>query len=178
MPQGFFIELLRKRRSIRKYSPEKISQELIEIIIEASLRSPSARAINPWEFILVDDPELIFKLSQAKQNGSEFLKNAPFAIVVCADSSKTDFWIEDSSIAAIIIQLTASSLGLGSCWVQIRQRQHDTAKSAETYVQELLELPEHVKVESILGIGHPDEIKPTVSAENLQYEKIKQNIWS
>ncbi|MEI7789314.1 MAG: nitroreductase family protein, partial [Chlorobiaceae bacterium] len=109
MSQGFFIELLRKRRSIRKYSTEKISPELIEIIIEAALRSPSARALNPWEFILVDDPELILKLSQVKQNGSEFLMNAPFAIVVCADSSKTDFWIEDSSIAAIIIQLTASS---------------------------------------------------------------------
>ena len=177
MSQGFFIELLRKRCSIRKYSTEKISPELIEIIIEAALRSPSARALNPWEFILVDDPELIFKLSQAKQNGSEFLKNAPCAIVVCADSSKTDFWIEDTSIAAIIIQLTASSLGLGSCWVQIRQRQHDPAKAAETYVQELLELPEHIQVESILGIGHPDETKPTVSVENLQYEKMQYNIW-
>ncbi|MEI7789110.1 MAG: hypothetical protein WCI23_10700, partial [Chlorobiaceae bacterium] len=59
----------------------------------------------------------------------------------------------------------------------IRQRQHDTTKAAETYVQELLELPEHIQVESILGIGHPDETKPTVSVENLQYEKIKHNIW-
>ena len=171
------IELLRKRRSIRKYSDEKIDVESRKILIEAALRAPSARGINPWEFVLVDDRELIVKLSQAKQFGSAFLETAPFAIVVCGDSSKADFWIEDCSIAATIIQLTATSLGLGSCWIQIRNRQHDDDKTAEAYVQELLAIPEHVKVASILAIGHPDETKPTVPAENLQYEKIRDNRW-
>ena len=171
------IELLRKRRSIRKYTNEKIDVESRNILIEAALRAPSARGINPWEFILVDDQELILQLSQAKQFGSAFLINAPFAIVVCGDSSKADFWIEDCSITATIIQLTAASLGLGSCWIQIRNRQHNDNTTAEAYVQELLGLPEHIKVSSILAIGYPDEIKPTVSAENLQYDKIKENRW-
>jgi len=110
------IELLRKRRSIRKFLPEKVTPEHIDIIIEAALRAPSSRGINPWEFILVDDPEKLSKLATSKQHGSEFLENAPLAIVVCADSTKSDVWVEDCSIAAIIIQLTAWSLGLGSCW--------------------------------------------------------------
>ena len=136
------IELLRKRRSIRKFTAEKIAPEAIETLIEAALRAPSSRGFNPWEIILVDDPELLLKLSEAKHHGAEFLKGAPLGIVVCADSSRSDVWVEDCSIAAIIIQLTAVSLGLGSCWAQIRNRQHDAEKSAETYIRELLGLPE------------------------------------
>ena len=167
------IELLRERRSIRKFTSEKIAPETMTTLIEAALRSPSSRDINPWEFIVVNDPELLIRLSKAKQLGSEFLKNAPLAIVVCADSTKSDVWIEDCSIAAIIIQLTALSLGLGGCWAQIRDRQHDYEKPAETYVQELLGLPEQTKVECILGIGHPAEEKTPVAIDKLQYDKVK-----
>jgi nitroreductase len=171
------IELLRERRSIRKFTAEKIASESVETLIEAALRAPTSRGINPWEFILVYDPGLLAKLSHAKQHGAEFLKGAPLGIVVCADTTKSDVWIEDCSIAAIIIQLTAVSLGLGSCWVQIRNRQHDREQSAEAYIQKLLELPEWIKVVSILGIGHPGEEKSPVPAEKLQREKIKKNRW-
>ncbi len=150
----------------------------IQILIEAALRSPTSRGINPWEFILVDDPDMLSKLSLAKQHGSGFLKNAPLAIIVCADSTTSDVWVEDCSIAAIIIQLTAQSEGLGSCWAQIHNRQHDDQKTAETYVQELLGLPEHVKVECILGIGHPAELKNPVPEDKLERNKIKWNRWS
>lgn len=172
------IELLRRRRSIRKFSTEKIAPEAVETLIEAVLRAPSSRGINPWEFILVDNSEILSKLSKAKLHGSEFLNNAPLAIVVCADSSQSDVWIEDCSIAAIIIQLAAVSLDLGSCWAQIRNRQHDNDKTAEIFVQELLGLPEHIKVECILGIGHSDEEKQPVPADKLQRDKIKYNRWA
>jgi len=167
------IELLRRRRSIREYTSREIAPETIQTIIEAALRAPSSRGINPWEFVVVSDLELLRKLSKAKQHGSEFLKNAPLAIVVCADSTKSDVWIEDCSIAAIIIQLTAVSQGLGSCWAQIRNRQHDQEKTAEAYVQELLHLPEQISVECILGIGHPAEKRNPVAADKLQYGRIK-----
>jgi nitroreductase len=172
------IELLRKRRSIRKFATEKVAPEAIETLIEAALRSPSSRGINPWEYILVDDPEILLKLSKAKQHGSEFLKNAPLAMVVCADSTKSDVWVEDCSIAAIIIQLTAVSLGLGSCWAQIRNRQHDNNKTAETYLQELLGLPEQIKVECILGIGYPAETIKPVPTSKLERDKIRTNTQS
>ncbi len=169
------LELLRKRRSIRKYTPEKIDRDTVELLIEAALRAPSSRGINPWEFLLIDDPHIIEQLSLAKQHGSSFLKNAPLVIVVCADSTKSDVWIEDCSIAAIIIQLTALSLGLGSCWAQIRNRQHYDEKTAEIFVQELLGLPEQIKVECILGIGHPAEEKQPVAPVELERDKVRIN---
>lgn len=169
------IDLLRKRRSIRKYTDEKVNPEYIKTLAEAALRAPSSRGNNPWEFIFIDDPDILGKLSQAKQHGSQFLKNAPLGIVVCADSSKSDVWIEDCSIAAIIIQLTAASLELGSCWAQIRSRQHDDEKTAETYIQELLGLPEQMRVECILGVGHPAEEKQPVPSEKLLHDRIRFN---
>lgn len=171
------IELLRSRRSIRKFTAEKIAPEAIELIIEAALRAPSSRGINPWEFVLVDDPVILKQLSESKQHGAEFLCDAPLAIVVCADNRKSDVWVEDCSIAAIVIQLTALSLGLGSCWAQIRNREYSREKTAESYVQELLGLPEEIKVECILGLGHPAEKKHPVAADKLQREKIRPNRW-
>ena len=76
------IELLRKRRSIREFTAEVISPEAIQILIEAALRAPSSRGNNPWEFVVVKDPDLLIKLSKAKQHGSEFLKNAPLALLL------------------------------------------------------------------------------------------------
>ncbi|QXE91788.1 nitroreductase family protein [Geomonas subterranea] len=172
------IELLRKRRSVRKFTDEKVSAEAVEILTEAALRAPASRSLNPWEFVVVDDPQLLQKLSRAKQHGSEFVARAPLAIVVCADSTKSDVWVEDCSIAAILVQCTAVSLGLGSCWAQIRHRKHDAETSAERYVQELLGLPEEVKVECILGIGHPAERPRPLPAEKLQREKVRKNRWS
>ncbi|HXC93183.1 MAG TPA: nitroreductase family protein [Geobacteraceae bacterium] len=171
------IELLRKRRSVRKFTSEKIAATLVETLVEAALRAPSSRGINPWEFIVVDDPETLLKLSGAKQHGSAFLKDAPLAVVVCADTAKSDVCIEDCSIAAIIVQLTAVSLGLGSCWAQIRNRMHDRERSSEAYVRELLGLPEHVMVETVIGIGHPAERKMPVPAGRLQRDKIRYNRW-
>ena len=171
------IELLRSRRSIRKFTSEKIVPDAIEVLVEAALRAPSSRGINPWEFVLVDDPVILKQLSEAKQHGAEFLGNAPLAIVICADNRNSDVWIEDCSIAAIVIQLTALLLGLGSCWAQIRNREHSRGKTAERYVQELLGLPEEIKVECILGLGHPAEKKRPVAAEELQREKIRYNHW-
>lgn len=171
------IELLRKRRSIRKFTAEPVAAADVEIILEAALRSPSSRGINPWEYIVVDDPALLGGLARAKQHGSEFLKGAPLAVVVCADSTASDVWVEDCSIAAIIIQLTALSLGLGSCWAQIRNRLNSKDQSAEAYIQELLGLPTHVTVEAVIGIGHPAENKRPVAASALQRLKVRYNRW-
>lgn len=171
------IELLRKRRSIRKFTAEKIAPADVETLIETALRAPTSRGINPWEFILVDDPDTIADLSRAKQHGSEFLKGAPLAIVVCADTTRSDVWVEDCSIAAILIQMTAVSLGLGSCWAQIRNRAHDSSSSAEEYIRGLLGLPAHIAVETVIGVGHPAERKAPVAAGKLQREKIRHNRW-
>jgi nitroreductase len=172
------IDLLRKRRSIRKYTQERIDEKSLELLAEALLRSPSSRNIKPWEFIIVDDRELLTELSEAKEHGSAFLKGAPLGIVICADSTKSDVWVEDCSIASILVQMVAQSLGLGSCWIQIRNRKHSEKGTSEKYVQRLLGLPRHIKVESIVSIGHPNETKTPISKEKLDHHKVRRNRYS
>lgn len=171
------IELLRKRRSIRRYVEKPVEKEKVEKIIEAALLSPSSRNIRPWEFIVVDDKSTITKLASSKEHGSEFLKGAPLAIVVIADTAKSDVWVEDASIASIIIQLEAEALGLGSCWVQIRKRMKDKEKSSEDYVRGILSIPPHYGVESIIGIGYPAEKRPPYGDDVLKYGSVHKNIF-
>lgn len=172
------IELIRKRRSIRAYTPEPVDRDSLDLLVETLLRSPSSRNINPWEFIVVDDRDLLKKLSTAKTHGSTFLKGSPLGIVICADSTKSDVWVEDCSIASILVQMVAESLGLGSCWIQIRKREHGAGVSAEAYIQGLLGLPEQVRVESIVSIGHPNEKRQPLLADELRYEKVRHNHYS
>jgi nitroreductase len=171
------ISLIQKRRSIRRFLEKPVEAEKIDLLIEAALRAPSSRGLNPWEFVVVTDKDLLAKLSQAKQHGSAFLKNAPLGIVACADPEKSDVWVEDASIASIFIHLAAESLGLGSCWIQIRERMHDGKKSAQEHVTETLNIPAKMRVESIIAVGYPDETKPPHGKEELLYEKVHRNIY-
>lgn len=166
------IELLRKRRSIRKFQDKSIELEKIEKLEEAALRAPTSRNIMPWEFIFISDKITLQKLSKAKQHGSAFVAGAALAIVVCGDTTKTDVWVEDCSIASIILQLTGLEMGLGSCWVQIRNRKHNESESAEEYIQRLLGIPEHYAVESIIALGYPAEEKEPIPYSSLPLEKI------
>jgi len=169
------IDILLTRRSIRKYEKRAVDAQSLEIIKEALLRSPSSRGLNPWTFIFVDDLDVLDRLSQSKEAGSQFLKGAALGIVVCGDESQADTWIEDCAIASIVAHFTAHSLGLGSCWIQIRGRAHSREKTAEEYVQEALGLPKQLRVESIVSIGFPGETKTPVPADRLDYGKIYSN---
>ena len=169
------IDILRSRRSIRKYEKRTINKESLDILKEALLRCPSSRGINPWQFVFVDDEELLKRLAKTKEHGSSFLKDAALGIVVCGDEAKSDVWVEDCSIASIVAQLTAQSLGLGSCWIQIRKRSHSLEKTAEEYIRELLGIPQHLKVEAVISMGYPAETKRPVPREELESDKIHYN---
>ena len=169
------IDLLRARRSIRKYENKSIDKESLDILKEALLRCPSSRGINPWMFVFVDDIRLLNQLAKVKEHGSSFLKDATLGIIVCGDETKSDVWTEDCSIASIVVQLTAQSLGLGSCWIQIRKRAQSQDTTAEEYIQNLLGIPTNFKVESIISIGYPAETKKPVPQQSLEFEKIRYN---
>ena len=170
-----FLSLIQNRRSIRRYLPWPVENDKIDVMIEAALRAPSSRGFNPWEFIFVTGRDLLKMLSVTKKHGSSFLRNATLGIVVCADADRSDVWIEDASIASIFIQLAAESIGLGSCWIQIRERMHDKEKTAQEYISEILNVPKGLKVESIIAIGHPEKRKPPHAKEELQYDKVYLN---
>ncbi len=170
-----FVSLLRQRRSVRKFLKKEVEKEKIETLLEAALRSPSSRGFNPWQFIVVTDRSLLEKLSSAKKHGSTFLQDAPLGIVVCGDPQASDTWVEDTAIASIIIQMAAESLDLGSCWIQVRRREHDDQTSAEQYIAGLLNIPSHLRVEAIMAIGYPDGKPAPHGDHTLQHEKIYLN---
>lgn len=172
-----FIPLIQKRRSIRRFLKRAVEIDKIDLLVEAALRAPSSRGGNPWEFIVLTERNLLGRLSRAKKHNSLFLRNAPLGIVVCADPNKCDIWVEDCAIASIFIQLAAESLGLASCWIQIRERMHNETKTAEDYVSEVLNMPKDLKVAAIIAVGYPDEIKPPHGKEDLQYEKVFFNLY-
>jgi len=172
-----FTELTKKRRSIKNYTEQPIEPEKIDAILESALRSPSGRALRPWAFVVVDDKQLLEKLSVAKPKGAEFIKNVSAAIVVCADSSQAPLWIEDCAIAAVSIQYAACSLGLGSRWAQMRGNTFNDAKSSRDYIAELLGLPENLDVECIVGIGYPAEEIAPYQMEELPFDKVSYNCY-
>jgi nitroreductase len=169
------IELLRARRSIREYTGRPLEPEQLELLKEAVLRSPSSRNLDPWEFIFVDDRQLLNKLAVCKPHGADFLAQAALGIVVCGDSRESDTWIEDCAIASILVQMVAQSLGFGSCWIQVRNRKFDNETTSEQYIQRLLQIPEHIKVESVIALGDPSEKRKPLSRAELKDTKVHTN---
>jgi len=169
------MSAIRSRRSIRKFSNMPVEEEKLDLIIEAALRAPSSMGRDPWEFIVVEDKHILDKLSKAKPHGASFLKGADKGIIVCADINKSDVWIEDTSIASTYIFLTAESLGLGACWIQIRKRNHSDSTTAAKYISDILNIPENFEVLSIIAIGYPDEKKSPHKKEVLKYNRIHAN---
>lgn len=166
------IDLLRARRSIRRFTDQPVEPEKIDLLVEAALRSPSSKGNNPWEFVVVTDPVMLKQLAVAKAHGATFLQGAPLAIVVCADPAKSDVWVEDAAIATTLIHLQATDLGLGSCWVQIRLRQRMDGTSSQTYLSNLLGLPENMMVLAIVGIGYPVDSKSGHPRSSLCFHQV------
>ena len=165
-------DLLKSRRSIRKFQSKEVEKEKIDTILKSAILAPSSRSRRPWEFIAVTDKEMLKKLSITREHGSAFIADAPLGIVVIADQLSCDVWIEDASIASIIIQLSAQSLGLGSCWIQVRERFHSDNVKAEDYIKEVLGVSSKYSVECMIAIGYPAEEKRAYSEDELLYDKL------
>ena len=169
------LPILQNRRSVRKFEDRTVEPEKVEILTEALIRSPSSRSINPWEFIVVDERDVIDELARCKPHGAGFLSSAPLAVVILGDTNISDTCIEDCSIAAITLQYAAEALDLGSCWCQVRLRQSAEEIGAEEFVRKLLSIPEHYLVECIIGIGYPAEDKEGHSRDSLEWGKVYSN---
>ena len=170
-----YYEMLKSRRSIRRFAEKDVEKEKLDTILKSALLSPSSRAIRPWEFITVMDKALLLKLSGCREHSAQFLSGAAAGIVVIADTQLSDVWVEDTSIASVNIQLAAQSLGLGSCWIQVRNRHYNDNKSAGDYIKEALGIPEKYSVASIIAIGYPAEDKKPHEESSLRYDKLHYN---
>jgi nitroreductase len=170
-----FFDLIRKRRSIRRFTDAPVETAKIDQIIKAILRAPSSRSLNPWEFVVVDQRRILDRLAACKPHGASFLRQATLGIVICADAAQSDVWVEDASIATIYAHLAATELDLGSCWVQVRKRMADEQQTAAAYIAGLLELPERLTVEAIMAIGYAAENKDPHPTEDLPFDKVHYN---
>ncbi|MDD7735927.1 MAG: nitroreductase family protein [Bacilli bacterium] len=148
-------EVLKARRSIRKYKDEPVSKEDIDYLLHAAMSGPSACNRTPWEFYVITNKETLEKLRKASRFSNI---NAPLAIVVCGNLSRalpsqlSPYWIQDCSAATENILLAATDLKLGSLWCGIHPQ-----KRAEQRVSEILSLTEKQVPLNIIYIGHPDE---------------------
>ncbi len=172
-----FHELLRLRRSTRKFTEQEIASDDVKTIMEAALMAPSSKRSLSWEFVLVEDAEKLERLSVCKDNGAKLIAGAKLAVVVLGDPMKSDVWIEDASIATTLIQLQAEELGLGSCWVQVRGRYGENGESAEDFVRELLNIPLPMQVLAIIALGHKAETKTPFDPEKAAWEKVHIGQW-
>lgn len=170
-----FSDLIKNRRSMRKFTGEELTQDEVVALMKAALVSPSSKRTNCWQFVLVDDKELLKDLAHCKEAGSAFLADAALAVVVVADPLVSDVWVEDASIASLMVQLQAEDLGLGSCWVQVRERFTATGMPSNEFVHGLLDLPLQLQVLSIIAVGHKGMERKPFDEAHLQWEKIHIN---
>lgn len=160
---------------MRKFTKEELTQDQVLALLKAALMSPSSKRSNCWQFIVVDDKDTLEKLSFCKESGAAFVKDAAVAIVVTADPLASDVWIEDAAVASLMIQLQAEDLGLGSCWVQVRERFTANGMPANEYIHELLDIPLQLQVLSLIAIGHKGMERKPFDDAHLQWEKVHIN---
>lgn len=170
-----FSCLAAARRSMRKFTDEKLAQEEIRLLERAALIAPTSKHTNGWEFVAVDDPALLQALSVSRESGAAFVAEAPWALVIFGNPSVTDAWIEDSAIAAIMVQLQAADLGLGSCWAHIRNRFAADGTPTADAVRQLLGVPAPYEPLCIIAVGHKGMERKPFNEDNIQWEKIHCN---
>jgi nitroreductase len=163
------FELIKSRRSIRKYKRDIPAEELIKRCIEAALYAPSAKNSQPWSFIIVKDKETIIQLSKA-QPFTKFIENAPYVVVALADEKKSNHWLEDMGCAIMSLLLEAHYLGLGACWGAIYDPENT---ERENHVRGILQIPENLRIIACIGIGYPDETPSPKKIKSLDEAIIK-----
>lgn len=165
-------QLLVERHSIRRYTDQPVSPEDVTTILQAALLSPSSKSKRPWQFVVVENRDMLQRLAQCKPVAAHSIKGAAFAVVICGEAENSDMVLEDCAIAANMMHLQAAALGIGSCWVQVRGRDTADGESSQDYVQELLGIPQPLIVECIMSFGYSAETRKPVDLDKLKWEKV------
>lgn len=169
------IDVIKKRRSIRKFTNKKVDEEILENILTYSLLAPSGRNSKPVDLVVVRDSSKISKIMKTREGAFSFLESAPVCIVVCANE-QSNTWISDASIVAAYIQLLATNYGLGSCWGHAHDRYYND-KSVEEEIKNILGIPKEYRVLCVIGIGYSDEVKAEHTIFEVSKEKIHLEEW-
>ncbi|MCC8144674.1 MAG: nitroreductase family protein [Tannerellaceae bacterium] len=169
------MDVIHERTSIREYTQRKVSREDLETLVRAGMAAPSAMNKQPWQFIVIDDTEILAKIGEQLAT-SKMVKGAPAAILVCGDLRKAgegwlaEYWIQDCSAASQNILLAITEMGMGSVWTSIYP-----AESRLKFITELLDLPEHIIPLNVIPVGYPTKNNPP--KDKWKPENVHWNIW-
>lgn len=170
-----FSQLLSVRRSHRSFTATPLTEDEIRALLRSALIAPTSKGQHSCEFVCVTEPAKLHALSLCKDFGAAFLEEAPCAIVVLTSQETSDTWIEDGSVAATHILLQAEDLGLGACWVQVRNRHDANGTDAETNVKNIIAAPDNYRVLCIVGVGHKAAERKPQNEDKLMWDKIHYN---
>ncbi|MEA3463330.1 MAG: nitroreductase family protein [Bacteroidota bacterium] len=166
------LDFILDRRSIRRFTDQKIDNEQIKIMLTAAMYAPSAVNMQPWHFVVIDDSSMMEQIMEIHPY-ARMLQSASHAIVVCGDEllqHDDGYWVVDCGAATQNLLLAAHTLGLGACWVGLHPREE-----RKTSFSRLLHLPSHVKPFALVALGYPEERKPR--PDRFHPEKVKYNGW-
>jgi nitroreductase len=148
------LDIIFSRRSIRAYTGQPVSDADIRSLLEAGMAAPSASNRKPWHFMVVTDRHRLRALADRHPYG-KMLGSAALSIAVCGDPNISKWWVQDCTAATENILIAAVALGLGGVWLG-----SNGAPEREHAIREVLGIPSHICVLSLLSIGHPGEQKP------------------
>ena len=166
------LDYILDRRSIRRFTDQKIESGVIKTILTAAMYAPSAVNMQPWHFVVIDDPSMMVRIMQIHPH-ARMMQTASHAILVCGDEKlqhADGYWVVDCGAATQNLLLAAQTLGVGSCWVGLHPREERKASFSL-----LLKLPAHIKPFALVALGYPDEQKPR--PERFHPEKVRYNSW-
>ena len=165
------MEAIFTRRSIRKYTKQPVSDEVLKELLEAAMCAPSADNRQPWCFVVINDRKIMSEIPKFHPY-AQMLKEAPVAILVGCESDLQlgELGVEDCSAATQNILLAAHAKGLGAVWLGL-----SPAGPTITATKELLSLPEHIMPISLISIGYPAEQKPR--QDRYRADRVHYNQW-
>lgn len=169
--ENSLYELVRRRRSVRRYTGEKVPDDTVREILKIALLAPSSWGRHPVEFVILRDRETIKAVARCKRMGAGPLPMADVAIVVMADTADCELWIEDAAIASTYILLAAEEFGVGACWIHMRNRQGQR-KSADEEIRQILGVPDNFSVLNVVALGQKGEKKSARTEKDLVWQNV------
>ena len=166
------MDIIKKRRSIRKFTEQPVQKDDLLTILDAAMRAPSARNQQPWEFLVIDDKSIIQKVAEVGENAAP-AKNATAIILACADQSKVltpGYWEQDLGACVQNMLLKITDLELGGVWLGIHPRENRV-----NFLRELFLLPDNITPFALIAIGYPAEEKEP--SNRFDKNRIRWNKW-
>ena len=161
------LENIAERKSVRKYLNKSVEEDKIDAMVKAGMAAPSGMDRRPWEFVVVTDREALDSMA-AKLPYAKMLTNAPLAIVVCGDTTRSSYWYLDCSAATQNVLLAAEALGLGAVWTAAFPYEDRI-----DVVRQNTGLPENIVPLCVIPIGYPDG--PQKAKDKFDLQRVHRN---